>query len=1164
MLAQLKSLQNIPISGINFGTLIGEQTFLILKSIGHGLTEPLQLVLNLQQRELTIYFEVVVYNRRQPSPEDSRANIHNYRLRVSLAQIKRAYELRDQSRDSICHILVLDSPPTYHRRLKNLRTTFAGSDTSWKDANTWYRQTDIVHNPTDLARLPTSLRKHTPIINLGRWTSIQIIHATGSEDFESYKMALQALQDFNVTIQKDHNFKVQSQKVFPIPVVWDVIDPPEPMKSSNLHDLIQDGYIALPFSVRYQLEVCISHCYISEYTAGREFAKRLLALGEKKARTLLEHVAVERKIHHDPMEIFDIKFPKPTTTAKIPPYCCVMRSATVTPTSVYYHSPSVDISNRVIRHFIEFSDRFLRVRFKDEKLNGRINSTENDTMDEVFTRIKRTMANGITLGDRHYEFLAFGNSQFREHGAYFFASLPNLNAANIRAWMGQFEDIRNIAKYAARLGQCFSTTRAVTACSVQVREIKDVERNGYTFSDGVGRMSKFLAQMTANQLGIKTPDGEPPSAFQFRLGGCKGMLVVTPQAKNQEIHIRPSQHKFSTGHQGLEIIRWSQFCMAHLNRQLIAVLSTLGVPDDVFHDKLQVMLTNLDEILVDRNHAMYLLRKYIDPNQMTLTISQMVSDGFYETKEPFFMSLLALWRAWQVKYLKEKAKIVIDRGACLLGVMDESAILKGLSYDNIPGPGASYEEKVAALPEIFVQVYRADAGKYEVVEGICIIARNPSLHPGDIRVVRAVNCPQLSHLKDVVVLPQLGDRDIASMCSGGDLDGDDYLVIWDTDLLPNDWFRQPMDYSSAKGVELDRPVTVNDVTSFFVTYMKNDCLPRIALAHLAWADYLEGGVEERKCIRLAKLHSDAVDYNKTGNPARMTPDLRPRRWPHFMERQSKSGSNIYKSNRILGQLYDAVDRVEFVPRYDEPFDERVLNSGIVVGEELFEFARQLKVDYDLALRRIMVQQEIKSEFEVWSTFAMSHANLTKDYRLHEELGNISRSLRDRFRRECYEKVGGRNFEQLAPLVVAMYKVTYEEVTEALERFQKENPFNPEMSFEPAKPDPSRFPFISFPWLFPEILGKIALGDFDEKDEQLIGSQGEQQDQGKVKLKQEDQEDHQDALKKTNNHEAQMAVSSLEEPALTNLGWEGERDIVEEEGEVQPNAMDVIAKMLEEC
>jgi RNA-dependent RNA polymerase len=73
---------------------------------------------------------------------------------------------------------------------------------------------------------------------------------------------------------------------------------------------------------------------------------------------------------------------------------------------------------------------------------------------------------------------------------------------------------------------------------------------------------------------------------------------------------------------------------------------------------------------------------------------------------------------------------------------------------------------------------------------------------GDIRVVKAVDCDDLLHLvgrqlfvpltrmqHDVVVLPANGDRDLAryikiparllvSQCSGGDLDGDDYTVIW--------------------------------------------------------------------------------------------------------------------------------------------------------------------------------------------------------------------------------------------------------------------------------------------------------------------------------------------------------------------------------------------------
>jgi RNA-dependent RNA polymerase len=1155
------------------------------------------VILDLKRRELAVFFQLAVYNRHRP-PKDDKDYFHDYRLRVPFAQLSRIYQTWNPAISCHSHYIVLETPPIYHRRLKDLTSTFSESDASWRDADTWYRQTDIVHVPEELAGLAIGLRKHKPIINIGRWTTIRINYASEAAHSKSFATLCRVLRDFNIDIQEGQQFETNLPNKSPLPLIWEVIDPPtdssrgEAKQKTSLIDdyMASEKYLELPFSVRYQLEVCLSNGNLSEYAAGREFVEKLLELGERKARLLLEHVSTEKKIYYDPMAIFNIQFAKTTSRGKLPSYCCLMRSATVTPSTVYYSTPSVEISNRVIRHFIEYSDRFLRVRFKDEKLEGRINSTERNTMDEVFTRVKRAMSNGIVLGDRHYEFLAFGNSQFREHGAFFFASLPNLTAANIRGWMGQFQDIRNIAKYAARLGQCFSTTRAITACSVQVREIKDVMHNGHTFSDGVGRISKFLAQMTTSELNIKTPDGEPPSAFQFRLGGSKGMLVVSSEARSQQVHIRPSQHKFPADHNGLEIIRWSQFSMASLNRQIIIVLSHLGVPDQVFHSKLRKMLANLDDAMTNEREAMNLLQKYIDPNQMTLTISQMVSDGFQKSMEPFVSSLLALWRSWQIKYLKEKAKIVIDGGACLLGVMDETATLKGFSREKtnsvLQGAGSN-EEKLDALPEIFVQIYSADERRYRIIEGVCILARNPSLHPGDIRVVKAVNVPHLNHLKDVVVLPQLGDRDISSMCSGGDLDGDDYLVIWDEDLVPRDWFRAPMDYPSVKGLELDRPVTVNDVTSFFVMYMKNDCLPRIAHAHLAWADFLPDGVEDTKCIRLAQLHSDAVDYNKTGNPARMTRDLQPRKWPHFMEKNYKPKDCIYKSNKILGQLYDAVDRVDFVPSFEMPFDDRVLNSGIIVKTELMTFAKKLKVSYDLAVRRIMAQHEIKTEFEVWSTFVLSHANMSKDYKFHEELGGISKSLRDRFCQECYDQVGSRNFEKLAPLVVAMYKVTSDEVTTALTEFRTINPINPINGYRP-KPNPNRFPLISFPWLFPDVLGRIALCYFDEKDEELVGSsvtpeaQDEHtpsktnvfpDDRNDVQMHDSDQpselnisQDYDTGFKLQVNLPIRSKQEVIEKckPASLPVEMEEEEDmdIVEENGDLQPSAINVLQNMLD--
>lgn len=483
-------------------------------------------------------------------------------------------------------------------------------------------------------------------------------------------------------------------------------------------------------------------------------------------------------------------------------------------------------------------------------------------MNEVFTRVKRALRNGIKVGERHYEFLAFGNSQFRDNGAYFYAPLPHLEAQHIRNWMGNFDEIPYVAQHAARLGQCFSTTRAIIGTRTTIREIEDEERHGHVFTDGVGMLSPFLAQLITHELGILRMSSEPPSIFQFRMGGCKGILAVSPSSKLQEITIRRSQYKFAARHEGLEIIRWSQFAASNFNRQIIVVLSALGVPDEIFLEKQKAQLADLTLAMTNELKALTMLQKDIDPNQMTLTLAGMILDGFQRCQEPFMMSMLRLWRAWSIKYLKEKARITIEKGAFLLGCVDETATLKG-HFDESPIPKTHepLEQRVKSLPEVFVQLSKAPNGKPEVILGPMLLARNPSLHPGDIRVVQGVEVEALRHLKDAVVVPQTGDRPIVNMCSGGDLDGDDYLVIWDPELLPREWNHPPMDFTPAEKIPLGRQVTPDDLTSFFVEYMKNDNLSKIAVAHLAFADFMEDGVKSTKCKSRALTEEFCADQN---------------------------------------------------------------------------------------------------------------------------------------------------------------------------------------------------------------------------------------------------------------------------------------------------------------
>lgn len=873
------------------------------------------------------------------------------------------------------------------------------------------------------------------------------------------------LASYNVQVRQQDVVVSAASKA----TAWDLLDSKSDPALGYLADLQMMSHETFPLSfiTRYQLEVCLSHGYLHENNLTADFLRRLHQLDRSgiseqqwRATGLLERVAVLKRRFFEPMDIFNLQITSADVigTKKPPNHCTIIRSATITPTMVYFNSPAIEISNRVIRGLSQHTDRFLRVRFSEELDYGQIMSNDGQRNDKVYDRIRQVLRNGIVLGDRTYEFLAFGNSQFRDRGAYFFAPTADFSCQRIRDELGQMNPSDQVlpAKYCARLGQNFSTTRGV-AIKVNIRTyhrdsktlvLPDTKRNGFVFTDGVGKISKFLAKMIAAEFKLPTEDA--PAVFQFRLGGCKGVLAVDPTLQSHDVHIRPSQYKFAAINHGLEIIRTSSFASASLNRQLILVLSALGVPDAVFARKMQKQLRALELALTDETVAMNELQKAVDGNQVTLTIAGMIQCGFMATREPFMMSLLRLWRSWTLKYLKEKAKLAIEKGAFLLGTVDETATLRGHYDANQPKPSDTLGERIARLPEVFCYVDRKRRGVYEAITGICILARNPSLHAGDIRVVRAVDVPDLHHLTNVVVFPQTGDRDVSNMCSGGDLDGDDYLLIWDEELIPQEWNHAPMDFTAAKPKALNRQVTVDDMTDFFVNYMKSDKLALIATTHLAMADFADWGVKDPRCKELAQLHSFAVDYPKSGVAVTIPRSLKKVKWPHFMEKRQ-----TYKSHKVLGQLYDLVVKEDFNPVYDAPFDQRILGA-FQHDDTMLHKIGAIKSQYDARIRKIMAQHDITTEFEVWSAFVMSHNGEKKDYSFAEELGTLMEAVRSTFRDICEIEAGGRGSETFLPFVAAMYTITARQLQEAQERMKSP-------------------PLISFPWIFQRDLGKIALG-----------------------------------------------------------------------------------------
>jgi len=144
--------------------------------------------------------------------------------------------------------------------------------------------------------------------------------------------------------------------------------------------------------------------------------------------------------------------------------------------------------NRVIRTF--GSDRFISVSIRDE--DGQLLTSSSSSHQLTAKMFVAFLMSGLRIGDRHYRYLGSSNSQLREHSVWMYASDGRQTVESIRDWMGDFSGERCVATYVSRLGQCFSDSR-------ETIEVKDAEvipdklGNGFTFTDGIGKVSVSLA-----------------------------------------------------------------------------------------------------------------------------------------------------------------------------------------------------------------------------------------------------------------------------------------------------------------------------------------------------------------------------------------------------------------------------------------------------------------------------------------------------------------------------------------------------------------------------------------------------------------------------------------------------------------------------------------------
>ncbi|KAJ3034383.1 hypothetical protein HDV00_005069 [Rhizophlyctis rosea] len=633
--------------------------------------------------------------------------------------------------------------------------------------------------------------------------------------------------------------------------------------------------------------------------------------------------------------------------------------ALVTPTRIHVTGPYPEQSNRVLRHYSQYTDHFLRVSFVEENMDKIMVGFSGTYELMLRHRLRKSvLGNGILICGRRYEFLAFSSSQLREHGCWYFAGGgTGLSPDNVRRWMGSFDCIKEVAKNAARMGQCFTSSTSTIA--VEGVRIPEIERDGFKFSDGIGQVSQELA----DEIWRMINDGRParrgalaPSAYQIRHGGAKGMIAINPDLRGRTLRLRPSMIKFEGQSNILEIVKTSnRVPPAFLNRQAITLLSGVrNIPDEVFIELQEVALRDLNSMLA--RDALRGIKEYtggkgveISGNQgihvgsdgfpMVEVFTALVSAGVPALRFPILQQMVDSIRLSLLRDLKNKTRIPAPDSFTLLGVLDEVGTLE--------------------KDEVFIWLRGEESPRV----GNLTVIKFPALHPGDVKVLKAVDRHQLHHLRNVCVFSQLGNRPLVNELSGSDLDGDEYAVFFDTRLIPTNHNHLPMDYTGQTPKNISDGVTIPHILDFFIDYIRNDRLGMICSAWLAKADYEIGGPKHHECKNLAELASVAVDFNKSGVPADLPRELQPTEAPDFMAKANAKGRReVYKSSKVLGELFRSV-QIRRAPQ-TQPLSDTQLQRFLVPGyEECLEFAAALARSYTDELRRSMGLWRVRKEAE---------------------------------------------------------------------------------------------------------------------------------------------------------------------------------------------------------
>ncbi|KAM2419892.1 hypothetical protein EV1_026137 [Malus domestica] len=643
--------------------------------------------------------------------------------------------------------------------------------------------------------------------------------------------------------------------------------------------------------------------------------------------------------------------------------------------SYNFKGPYLHTAKRTLLQKVLGDDSILVVKFADVK--------DTRKQRDLYADYSKVAREGILVGLRRYCFFVFkdgGNKEKKKSPTsspvkcYFIRvdssaaidrgedyKISNKTIHEARCIFMHPHTVSNLSNYMIRFSLILSKTESLEVKDWSLVRVDDIDdeycldaydnriyRDGKPLihSDGTGFISEDLASLCPKELLKKEFSNEyfEPLLMQFRLfykgRAVKGTFLVNKKLPQKTIQIRPSMIKVETDRQmldgqtvnSLEIVGVSTKPRnTKFSRNLIALLCHGGVPKDYFMELLMKDLENTHGVFCNRRAAAKLAFSYGGMDDDYNTFKMISSD--IPLEESYLQHRLSFLKKEENISLK-RGKISSPQSYMLMGTTDPTGILE--------------KDQVCVL---------LDSGP---IQGEVLVYRHPGLHFGDVHVLKATYVDELKEFVGnsgfAIFFSRKGSRSVADEMGGGDFDGDLYWVSRNPRLL--ECFKQGepwIDTSSTPKAATTLPPSAllpdHIEDALFKQFLTTRFEPSFAMGMASdyWLAYMdefltlgdghEKTLTKAKMLRLIDLYYDALDAPKKCRKVEIPNDLKPRSFPHYMDKP-----NSYKSTSILGSIYDAVEEyqpedtsdkvVEKLPCFDvEELPEQCLKKWYKLYEQ---------------------------------------------------------------------------------------------------------------------------------------------------------------------------------------------------------------------------------------